>query len=244
LGGSHHTSADRELAEQFLVCAPHLPYLVRTHRVFLRRVVRHLVGAGVRQFLDLGSGLPTMDNVHQVAQHLDPTSRVVYVDVDPVVGAESRGLLGDTPNTAYVCADLTEPEQVLGDRDLRRLLNPDEPVAVLMVDVLHCIPDSARPAELIATYLDAFPRGSYVAISHTCRDEGLLAAVSMFSRLYGAEVPEFTFRYPLEVVDLLEGLDIVDPGVVPLPLWRPEQDEGHDRYPEHFQGCGAVGRTP
>lgn len=242
LGGSHHGPRDRKLAEQFTVCAPHLPYLVRTQRAFLARAVRYLVEAGIRQFLDLGSGLPTMGNVHQVAQRLDRSARVVYVDIDPVVAAESALLLDGLDNTAYLCADLTEPDAVLQAPEVRRLLDPDEPTAVFLIDILHMVPDALQPAETISTYVNAFGPGSHVTISHICRDEGLLAAVTMFQQLFGIPVPEFTFRYPLDVVDLLAGLDIVEPGVVPIPFWRPKRAPEEDQNPENFRTCVAVAR--
>jgi hypothetical protein len=242
LGGSHHGPADRRFAEQFTVCAPHLPYLVRTQRAFLGRAVRYFVDSGIRQFLDLGSGLPTMGNVHQVAQRLDRSSRVVYVDVDPVVAEESASLLDGQDNTAYLCADLTDPRAVLDSPEVRRLLDPSEPTGVFLIDVLHMVPDSLQPADMISTYVDTFGPGSHVALSHICRDEGLLAAVAMFQRLFSVPVPQFTFRYPLDVVDLLAGLDIVEPGVVPIPFWRPSRPPEQDQNPENFRTCAAVAR--
>jgi len=243
LGGTHNTPADHELAEHLIVCAPHLRYLVRTHRQFLRRVVRRLVGAGVRQFLDLGSGLPTARNVHEVAQDLAPESSVVYVDIDPAVAAEGQELVADNDLVSYLCADLCRPEEVLDSAEVRGRLDLTEPVAVLVLDVLHFVPDAAEPHKALAAYLDACAPGSYLGLSHTCRDQGMLAAVGMFGKMYAEQpLPEFTFRYPEQVVSLLDGLEIEAPGVVPIPLWHPEPGAEQDRNPEHFQGCAALAR--
>jgi len=241
LGGSHHTEADRVLANQILVCAPHLPYGVRLQRAFLRRVVRHLVAAGVRQFLDLGSGAPTAGNVHEVARELAPESRVVYIDVDPVVVAEGRALLAGNDAVGYACADLRRPDEVLGSEEVRALLCLTEPVAVLLVDVLHFVPDADDPAELGGAYMDALCPGSYLAISHMTEDQGILAAMAMFSRMYGAPLPAMEFRGPDRIAKFCVGLDVIDPGIVSLPLWRPDgADPVADRNPEQFCGYGAL----
>ncbi|TWP52716.1 hypothetical protein FKR81_08650 [Lentzea tibetensis] len=244
LGGSHHTHVDRRMAEQFTLCAPHLPYLVRTHRTFLRRVVTHLVHNGVRQFLDLGSGVPTVGQVHEVAQRADPESRVVYVDLDPVVVSESRELLAGRAGTAYVQADLCRPEEVLKAPELRAVLDLSQPVAVLVIDVLHFVPDSADPAGLLTAYANAFGPGTHVAVSHTCQDDRMVDAVRLFSDIYGFPTPSFAFRHPAEVVDLLAGFEIGEPGIVPLPLWRPDQQQHEpDRNPEQFHACAALARS-
>lgn len=240
LGGSHHLAPDRRLAEQFTLCAPQLPYLVRTHRNFLRRAVTRLVQDGVRQFVDLGTGMPTVGNVHQVAQRLAPECRVIYTDIDPVVVAESRKLLGDDDRTTYLHADMRRPEQVLDSPELRDLLDLDEPVALLAIDVLHHVADSARPAELLTTYADALGPACRVALSHTGRDEHLLDAIRLYSDIYDQPVPEFAFRGAAEIRDLLAGFEISEPGVVPIPLWLPDADTEPDQNPEHFSGHAAL----
>lgn len=243
LGGSHHTAADRTLADQILVCAPHLPYGVRLHRAFLRRAVKYLVGAGVRQFLDLGSGTPTAENVHEVAQALAPESRVVYVDIDPVVVAEGRELLADNDKVGYVRADLRRPDDVLGSDEARALLRRTEPIAVLLVDVLHFVPDCDDPDGIIATYRRALAPGSHVAISHMTEDAGILAAMTMFSRMYGAALPPLEFRAADRITKFCTELELVDPGVVSLPLWKPDEDDPTaDRNPEQFRGYAALAR--
>jgi hypothetical protein len=244
LGGSHNSAVDERLAEQFTLCAPQLPYLVRTHRNFLRRVVVRLVRDGVRQFVDLGSGLPTAGNVHEVAQGIAPECRVVYTDIDPVVVAESRELLKGDDRTTYLHADVRLPAQILDSPDLRGLLDLDEPVALLAIDVLHHVPDSADPARLLATYVDALGPACQIAISHTCRNEQLLDAIRLYSDIYNAPVPAFAFRSREEVGDLLAGFEIAEPGVVPIPLWFPDTETDPDQNPEHFCGCAALAHRP
>lgn len=242
LGGSHHSAPDRRLAEQFTLCAPQLPYMVRTHRHFLKRVVTRLVRDGVRQFVDLGTGMPTVGNVHEVARRFAPECRVVYTDIDPVVVTESRELLAGDDLTVYLHADVRRPEEVLDSPDLRDLLDLNDSVALLAVDLLHHIPDSAEPARLLTTYADALGPACQVAVSHTGRDELLLDALKLYSDIYSKPLPEFAFRSTAEVGDLLAGFEVTEPGLVPIPLWLPDADTEPDQNPEHFSGCAALAR--
>ncbi|WP_186762965.1 SAM-dependent methyltransferase [Lentzea tibetensis] len=235
LGGTHNTDADLELADHLVSAAPNLPYLVRTHRAFLRRVVTRLAKAGVRQFIDLGSGLPTAGNVHEVA----PDARVAYVEIDPAVAAEGQQILGNNPAVEMLCADLCDVHQVLNSITV---LDMSEPVAVLLLDVLHFVPESAEPAKVIATYMDACVPGSHLAVSHTCRDPFMLSAVGLFSAMYPDPLPPFTFRYRQEVEGFFEGLEVLAPGVVPIPMWEPDPADDQDRNPENFEGLGGVAR--
>ena len=244
LGGSHHTPIDRELAEHILVGVPELPYLVRVYRALLGRVVRYLVGVGVRQFLDLGSGLPTAGNVHEVAQVLDSECRVVYVDINPQVVAQSHALLAGTDNAAVVCADLRQPERVLDAAQRTGLLDLDAPLAVLLIDVLHHIPDTDNPNGFIAAYINAVCSGSYLAVAHTSDGEALVSGLAMFHRFYQIPVPPLTFRNRLQAADFFEGLDIVEPGIVPIVLWRPELDDDLGSDPDRFPAWCGLGRKP
>ncbi|MET9226674.1 SAM-dependent methyltransferase [Lentzea sp. NPDC003310] len=239
LGGTHHTEADQRLAAHLVSAAPHLPYLCRTHRAFLGRVVRRLTALGVRQFLDLGSGLPTAGNVHLVA----PDASVVYVDVDPAVAQQGREIVADDPRVSYLCADLCDPGAVLESEEVRTTLDLTRPVALLVLDVLHFVPDEAEPHEVLARYADALAPGSHLGLSHTCRDPFMLAAVGLFGAMYGNQpLPSFSFRYPEQVVRFFDGLEVLHPGVVPIPLWEPDPGEVRDRNPENFQGCGGLAR--
>ncbi len=244
LGGSHHTVADSEVAERILVGAPQLPYVVRMYRALLRRMVSYLVGAGVRQFLDLGSGLPTAGNVHQVAQDLDPRCRVVYVDIAADIVAESAALLAGNDNAAVVCADLRRPKEVFDAAQRCRLLDLDAPVAVFLLDVLHLIPDTDDPIGFISTYVDAVCPGSYVSITHHCDDEDLAAGLEMFHKFYHVPIPQLTSRKPAQIAAFFSRLDLVEPGIVHVPLWRPEQDEEVGTNPEYFPGYCGLGRKP
>lgn len=243
LNGSHNTEIDREFADYIILCAPHLPYVVRTQRAFLRRVVRHLVVAGVRQFLDLGSGLPTAGNVHEVAQGVDANCRVVYVDIDPAIVDEGRALLAGNDNTCFVCADVRRPEQVLDAPELRGLLNLDEPVVVLLIDLLHHIPDSDNPTTFVAAYIEAMSSGSYLALTQFGEDERLVTARTVFRQMFGVP-PSLALRDRERVTDFVTGLDLVEPGIVPIPLWRPGPEHHTDRNPELYQVFAAVARKP
>lgn len=245
LGGSHHTAADKEVAERILVGTPYLPYMVCEYRALLGRVVRFLVGAGVRQFLDLGSGLPTEGNVHQVAQAADPGCRVVYVDINPSVVVPGHAALAGAANAVVVCADLRDPKQVFDVALRTGLLDLDAPVAVLVIDVLHHIPDTDDPVGFIEAYVDAMCPGSYLAIAHT-NDEGeaFEGGLAMFRSLYRRLVPPLTFRNSRQGANFFEGLHTVEPGIVPIPLWRPDPDDDLDSNPELFPAWCGLGRKP
>jgi hypothetical protein len=216
--------------------------MVRTYRAALGRLVRYLVGVGVEQFLDLGSGLPTAGNVHDVAQALNPTCRVVYVDIAPDIVTKGYSVLAGNDSAAVVCADLRQPEQVLDAAQRTGLLDLDAPVAVLMIDVLHHIPDTDNPTRFIQTYVDVVSPGSYVAVTHASDGEALLSGLAMFHRFYQIPVPPLTFRGLAQIENFFGGLDLVEPGIVPIPLWRPQQDEDADTDPEHFPGWCGLGR--
>src|SRR5689334_21203917 len=168
LGGSHNSEADRTFADYTAVCAPHIPYLVREQRALLGRMVRYLVGQGVRQFLDLGSGVPTIDHVHQVAQAIEPASRVVYVEIDPDLVEDGRNLIAGNENVAFLQADIREPDKVLA---LCGLLDLSEPVALLMIETLLHIPDCDDAAAMVASYMSALCSDSYLALSHFSEHE-------------------------------------------------------------------------
>jgi SAM-dependent methyltransferase len=244
LGGSHHTEADRKVAERILVGAPHLAHVVRVYRALLGRTVRYLLGAGVRQFLDLGSGLPTVGNVHEVTQDLSPGCRVVYVDSDPGVVAKSHELLIDNHDAAVVLADLRQPGQVFDAAERWGLLDLSAPVAVLAIDVLHHIPDADNPVEVIAAYMDAVCSGSYLSVAHTGNDNALVAGLATFHDFYQIPVPPLYFRKPAQVAGFFGGLDLVEPGMVPVPLWRPEPADNLGTDPHTFPACCGLGRKP
>ena len=179
LGGKNNFAADREVAEKGLAGWPAIRVGVRENRKFLARVVRYLAGeVGIRQFLDIGTGLPTADNMHEVAQAVAPSARVVYVDNDPLVLAHARALLTSSPEgrTAYIHADLRDPAAILNDPVTREVLDFTQPIALMLIAILHMIPDEEKPAEIVATLLDALPPGSYVVASHITGEHNAGAA--------------------------------------------------------------------
>lgn len=243
LGGLHHSETDRRLADHIMICAPWLPFVVRRQRAMMHRMVRYLVEHGVRQFLDLGSGVPTECYVHEVAQDIAPESRVLYVDIDPDIVYDGRALLADNANAAILQADIRQPNQVWESRELQRLLDPSEPIAVLMIETLLHIPDSDNPAAMVAAYRDTMCSGSYLGLSHFSENEELLAGLTLFSRMFGAP-PQVTLRAPEQLAEFFIGLDLVEPGVVPALLWRPPTGEDTDRNPEQAGVYAGLGRKP
>jgi S-adenosyl methyltransferase len=222
LGGKDHYPADRRAAEEVAACRPEVTVGARANRAFLARAVRYLAGpCGIRQFVDIGPGLPAPGATHTVAQAIDPQCRVVYVDNDPLVLAHARALLTSTPEGAcdYLDADLRDPEPIL--RDAARTLDLTQPAAVLLVAILHFIPDSSDPQGIVAALAGALAPGSFLAISHLTADFApgpVAAGVAAYNALVPAGI---TARSHAEVTALLGGLSLVPPGVVPIAEWRP-----------------------
>jgi SAM-dependent methyltransferase len=241
LGGAHNFAVDRELARSAMRALPELPLITQANRAFLRRTVRFLTGRGIRQFLDIGSGIPTVGNVHEIAQRADPQARVVYVDNDAVAVAHSRALLGDDPNVTIVHADLRECERLLADPEVNRLLDFEAPIGLLMVAVLHFVPDADDPAAAIAAYREAVAPGSYLVVSHVTKD-GDMDPDDRVRELYEqGTIPVFP-RDRAGVGEFLAGFEVVDPGVVHVPLWRPDSAEDVGERPERSAAYGAVAR--
>ncbi|WP_007026826.1 SAM-dependent methyltransferase [Saccharomonospora iraqiensis] len=242
--GTNHTEQDRRLAQRIELCAPHIPYLVRAQRSLVRRMVRHLMRAGVTQFLDLGSGLPNAHYVHHVAHAEDPRARVVYVDADTSIEADSRALLDGTDNTAFVVADVRRPAELLAHPGVTALIDPDRPVAILMIELLLHIPDADDPAGLVRSYVDALPSGGHLALSHFGEDDQVLAGFRIFEGLRFGQWPAVSLRSRDTLESFFDGLDLVEPGVVPVPLWRPDSEDEVDRNPERVRMYAGLGRKP
>jgi hypothetical protein len=224
LGGKDNFAADRQAAEEVSKALPTVAGVARSNREFLRRAVRHVAGRGVGQFLDLGAGLPTQGNVHEIAQSVDPDAHVVYVDNDPVVTSHGRALLARDEHTAVVQADMRDSRRVLGDPTVETLIDFDRPVCVLFVAVLHFLADEEDPAGLVREYTGALPPGSHVILSHAAVEERRNIRVGDAYRSASASAP-FVARTREQVAALLDGLEIVEPGVVRLHEWRPEGGE-------------------
>src|SRR3984957_6441782 len=246
LGGKNHFGADRETADKILQTNPTIRITARENRAFLGRAVSYLAAeAGIRQFLDIGTGLPTTGNVHEVAQAIAPTSRVVYVDNDPLVLAHARALLTSAPEgrTAYIQADLREPRTILDDPATREVLDFSQPVALVMLATLHLIQDEDEPAEIIATLLDTLPRGSYFVASHVTMEHASDAIAAAQSAIRGAGLSAQA-RNSDEFARLaFSGLDLVPPGVGPVADWRPRRDSARPGAAE-VNCYGGVPRKP
>ncbi|MEV0676730.1 SAM-dependent methyltransferase [Actinosynnema sp. NPDC050436] len=243
LGGAHNFAVDRAVGDKVQADVPVLKTIILNHRSFLRRAVRYLLSRGIRQFLDLGSGIPTVGNVHEIAQAADPSARVVYVDVDPVAVAHSRAILTGNELVGVLQTDVRDARGVLKSPEVRHLLDFDQPVAVLMVALLHFVPDSDDPRGIIEAYHDAIPAGSFLAMSHAGYEEGEWdPAWDDAKGVYNRGVSELTYRSKREIERLFTGFDLVEPGVERLPLWHPESPDDLDENSSSFLGFGAVGR--
>ncbi|NUT47103.1 MAG: hypothetical protein HOV94_07255 [Saccharothrix sp.] len=238
LGGSHNFAVDREAAKSVEKIFPGMSGAARANRSFLRRAVRYLLSQGIDQFLDLGSGIPTVGNVHEIAQQTNPLARVVYADVEPVAVAHSTALLADNPLATAIQADLRDPGSVLEHDEVRATIDFDRPLGLLMVAVLHFVPDSDNPHEAIARYREAIAPGSFLAISHGSWDgvsqEGQESGEQV-NAIYRRTDSPLVLRTGAEVTAFFTGLDVVEPGVVPLTEWRPDSD---DAYINAYAGVG------
>lgn len=246
LGGSHNFRADRDFAEQVRSLVPWVPNVARLNRSFLWRVVGCMLDAGIRQFLDLGSGIPTVGNVHEIAQQRVPDARVVYVDYEPVAFQHARALLADNPYAEIIQTDIRAPKAVLDHDQTRRLLDFDQPLGLLMVGVLLFVGPADRPAELVAAYRERLAPGSQLAISHLADEHAPPEQREQVATLVAAyqQAGEQVFaRTREEIGSWFDGMELLKPGVTFLPDWRPDSStEAHD--PARLLGYGAVARQP
>jgi hypothetical protein len=238
LGGSHHFEVDRQMAARMLEMAPDTAEVMRSNRSFLRRVVRFMAAEGITQYLDIGSGIPTVGNVHEIAQQADPSARIIYVDRDPVAVAHSRFMLADNPNADIVAADLVHPDAILGAPETQRLLDFSRPVGLVCMAVLHFVPDSDDPYTPMARLRDALAPGSFLAISHGVPGRPETDEVrSLYQRASG-----ISFRHPDEIRRFFGDFELVEPGLVVPPRWRPESPDTVDSDPDRTPGVGGVAR--
>jgi SAM-dependent methyltransferase len=222
LGGKDHYTADRAAAEAAIEADPTLITLIRENRAFLGRAVRYLAEQGIDQFLDIGTGLPTQQNVHQIAQAVNPKARVAYVDYDGQVVAHGRALLADSEGTRMIVGDVREPRAILENDEVRRLLDFDRPIALLLVATLHFIPDEDDPPGIMAELRDALPSGSHLVLTHASAD-GVPDVVAKVVEVYKRTSAPGTPRTREQVTGLFGDFDLLDPGLVWAPLWRPER---------------------
>jgi hypothetical protein len=241
LGGTDNYPVDRQAGEAIFAVFPGMVAMARQSRRMLRRVVRHLAGeAGVRQFLDIGTGLPTMDNTHEIAQRLAPASRIVYVDNDPLVLTHARKLLTSTPEgaTDYVEADVRDPEAIL--TEAARTLDYDKPVALMLMGILGLVSDYDQARSIVGRLMAALPSGSYLAAyDGTDSDPAYTEAIRTYNSASGAV--HYNPRPQEQIAGYFEGLELLEPGVVPVTRWRP--DPGQDDVPE-VSCSGGLARKP
>ena len=243
LGGKDNYPADRAVAEAMIAKLPNVRLAVQWNRAFLRRVVRYLVGeAGIRQIVDIGAGLPSAGNTHEIALLAHSGTKVVYVDHDPVVLAHARNMLQGIPHAAIIEQDLLEPDAILADPVLLDLIDFSQPVAFLYLSILHFVSDEADPAGIIARLLDPFPAGSYVAISHATPDT--VPEVNDVERVFDEATEQAHVRTRADIAKLVDGMEILEPGLAWPPEWRPDPgDEIPANVAESYY-CVVVARKP
>jgi SAM-dependent methyltransferase len=244
LGGKDHFPADRALGDAIAQALPTIRTQVRAQRAFLARAVRYLArDAGVRQFLDIGTGVPSAGNVHEVAQEIDPETRVLYVDNDPIVLAHARALMAGNAKgrVAFIQADLRQPEAILADPAVARTLDLAQPVGLVLVGIMHHLRDDDDPRRIVATLMDALAPGSHLVLSQSTPDfdPEAMAALAAASEQGGiANVP----RSLADTEPFFAGLELVEPGLVPMATWRPDPGAGQD--PRSVYAYGGVARKP
>ncbi|WP_329222900.1 SAM-dependent methyltransferase [Streptomyces sp. NBC_01485] len=244
LGGSHNFEVDREAARKAMEFMPGLPKIMQANRAFMRRAVRYAVAEGVTQFLDIGSGIPTFGNVHEVAQAAGPGARVVYVDHDPVAVAHSQEVLAGNADADVVAADLRKPHEILGSPQVEQLIDLERPVALLLVAILHFVEDADDPYETVAEFAAALAPGSLLVLTHASYEgiplppERTQGAVDVYKDIRNPLI----MRSRAEIERFFEGYDMVEPGLVPMPRWRPDTAP-EDEDPWGFSGFAGVGRT-
>jgi len=243
LGGKDNYPGDRQAGNEIAAYLPNIRQAFGWNRTFSRRAVNFCVrDRGIRQLIDIGPGLPATGNVHDVAAQADPATRVVYVDNDPVVLAHGRNMLHGRPGTVILEHDLRAPATILADPELRQLIDFAEPVAIFLLAVVHFISDADDPAAIIAELLAPFPAGSYLALSHATADQA--PAVIDAARVYEDATAQAYVRRRDEVLALVRGLELVKPGLVWTPQWRPEPEEDVPARPEEFFCYALVARKP
>jgi hypothetical protein len=243
LGGQHNYAVDRAAAAQVMKLLPETRDIVRANRAFLQRATWFLVAdAGIDQFIDIGTGIPAAGSVHEVAHRIDPEARVVYVDNDPVVHVHASALLAGQPNSGIVLEDLRNPERILNHPKVRELIDFGKPVGLLLLAVLHFITDEEGPGQIVAALREALCPGSYLILSHATADFHDEATWGAVAAIYQKATAPLVLRDHAQVSALFDGWDLVDPGLVQLPLWRPADKPLSPRDLAKIGMYGGVGR--
>ncbi|MFC4585217.1 SAM-dependent methyltransferase [Sphaerisporangium corydalis] len=241
LNGKDNYEVDRAFVAEIVKVVPEIYDVAAYNRQILGRGVRFLTGQGIDQFIDLGSGLPTVQNTHHVAQGENPEAKVVYVDNDPMVLAHGRALLAENAGTAVVTSDLRRPATILADPAVERLIDLTRPVGVMLVGILHHLHDDEDPQGIVDAYMAAVPPGSYLFITHFCAST---QEARDAERQYLALLGTGRFRTPEEITGFFDGFELVEPGVVPLPLWRPDGPVPEKLTVGHQLMYGGIARKP
>jgi hypothetical protein len=247
LGGKDNFAADRESGDLLAKSYPAARIAARANRAFLQRAVGYLAGeAGIRQFLDIGTGLPTADNTHEVAQRIAPEARIVYADNDPMVMAHARALLTSTPEglTRYLEEDLREPQRILDHPELTETLDLKQPVALMLVAIVHFLPEQAAARNVVQTLLDALPSGSYLTMSCATKDFLTPELAANWDETLRTGKSDVYPRDRAAFAEFFDGLEIVEPGIVAVSEWRPEPDAEENPAPVDASIFGAVARKP
>ncbi|MDL4774511.1 SAM-dependent methyltransferase [Actinomadura xylanilytica] len=242
LGGKDNFAVDREVADMVMGLVPEAPVVAQGNRVAIERAVTYLAGeAGVTQFIDIGSGLPTSSNVHQFARAAAPGSRVVYVDNDPIVLAHGRALLTETGVATFIQGDLHEPEKIFNDPALDGLLDLGRPVGVILAAIVHHVPDERDPGSVVRGLLPFLPPGSHVMLTHL-HDAGDDPRVEEAKHILQSGLGGSYFRHSSEIEGFMDGLTILEPGVAHVTAWRPDGPAGPLEHPLHSQMVAVLGR--
>ena len=244
LGGSHNFLADQDVARAIVAVEPNAREGVRANRAFLGRAVRFLAANGIRQFLDIGSGIPTEGNVHEAAEQASPGARVAYADIDDVAVAHSRAILAGNASAAVIEADLREPRKILLNATVRRLIDFGQPTGLLLNMVVPFIDDAEDPWQIVATLRDALAPGSYLVLGHVT-DESRPTVARAAEKVYNRSVTtQVHVRSRADILRFFDGFDLVDPGLVYIPEWRPDAPQDVPEDPSKFWGVVGVGRKP
>ncbi len=243
LGGAHNFAVDRAAAQRLIEIFPDVRRVTWANRAFLRRVVTFLLQEGIDQFLDVGSGIPAVGSVHEIAAEINPAAHIVYVDTDPVVLQHGLAILQGHPSAAAIQADARQPRLILEHAEVQRLLDFRRPVAVLLVALLQFVPNDDEAVALVAEFKQALPSGGYLALAHPTPDGVPAVTLEQLERLYEGTTNPARARPRAQVERFFDGLEVVDPGVVFVPQWRPETDRDvfvHE--PGRSSNVGGVGR--
>jgi SAM-dependent methyltransferase len=245
LGGYHNFAIDRRAAEQIVALYPDAALAAQTNRAFLRRAVTFLLEQGIDQFLDIGSGIPTAGNVHEIVHRIRPDARVIYVDIDPVAVTYSQTILQGSQNVAAIDGDVREPDELLAHAEVRSMIDFQRPVAILMVALLHFVPADAEAQRVVQALAAAVPVGSYLVISHVTNEYLSQEVIAESEAVYARSTTPSKLRSRAQIAALFEGLEFVEPGLVLVPLWRPnEADDLFLDTPEQSMFFAGVGRKP